>query len=61
MSETLHYLRFKNLSKNWEKYVLNWENGTLNKLGIGNFVHTAEFLALGKPLNIYIDHLMFQN
>ena len=26
---------------------------------IGNSVHTTEFLALGKTLNIYIDYLMF--
>ena len=28
-------------------------------LNTGNFVHTTEFLALGKAVNIYINYLMF--
>ena len=57
MNEIIHYLKFKNLSKNWEKYFLQWE--IYNFEHIGNSVHTTEFLALGKALNIYIDCLMF--
>ena len=25
MNEIIHYLKFKNLSKNYEKYVFQWE------------------------------------
>ena len=57
MNEIIHYLKFKNLSKNWKKYVLHWEK--CNFEHIGNSVHATEFLALGKTLNIYIDYLMF--
>ena len=49
MNEIIHYLKFKNLSKNWKKYVLHWEK--CNFEHIGNSVHTTEFLALGKTLN----------
>ena len=44
------YLKFRNFSKNWEKYVV-----ILNTVKIPwIFVDTAIFLALGKALNIYI-------
>ena len=42
---------------NWEKYVFHWEK--LNFEPIGNSAQKAEFLALGKTLNFYIDYLMF--
>ena len=50
MNEILYYLKFKNLSKNCEKYVFHWEE--LNFKHVGNSVQIAEFLALGKALNI---------
>ena len=37
MIEILHYLRFKNLSKNWEKYVLNWEKWNFEQIGHWKF------------------------
>ena len=55
MNEILHYLKFKNLSKTWAKYVFNWEE--LDFEHIGNSAHTAEFVASGKVLNIYINML----
>ena len=39
------------------KYVFRWEK--LNFEHIGNSVHTTEFLALGKIVNIYINYLIF--
>ena len=54
MNEIVHCLK---LSKDREIYVLLWEK--CNFEHIGNSVHTAELLALGKILNIYIDYLMF--
>ena len=48
------HLKFKNLSKNWEKYFFHWEE--LHFEHIGNYVHTAEFLALVKALNTYINY-----
>ena len=57
MNEIFHYFKFKNLSKNWWKYVFHREK--LNFETIGNSVHTAEFWALGKAwifmssLNLY--------
>ena len=56
MNEIIHYLKFKNLSKNWEKYFL-W--GKCNFEHIANSAHTAGCLALGRVLNIHIDYLMF--
>ena len=38
MNDILHHLKFKNLSKNWEKHVFHWEN-----LNICKFVHTTKF------------------
>ena len=40
----------KNLSKNWEKNVFHWEK--LKFEHIGNYVHTAEFLALEKAKSL---------
>ena len=57
MSKILHYLKFKNLLKNWEKPVFHWEE--LNFEHIRNSVHTAESLALGKVLIIYNSYWMF--
>ena len=57
MNEIIHYFRFKNSSKNWEMYVFHWEKCNFER--IGNFVHIAELLALGKALNFYINYLMF--
>ena len=60
MNEIFHYLKFISLpplSKNWEKYAFHWEKWNFEP--IGNSVHTAEFLPLGKALNIYIDCLTF--
>ena len=34
MNKISHYLKFKNLSKNWEKNVFLWKNGILNPLEI---------------------------
>ena len=53
MNEILCYFKHKkNLSKNWECQENNFEH-------TGNSAHTAEFFALGKALNIYIEDLMF--
>ena len=57
MNEIFHYLKFKNLSKNLEKYILDrikW-----NFEPIGNSAHTVKLLTLGKALIIYMDYLMF--
>ena len=43
--------------KELAKHVFRWEK--LNFEHIGNFLHTTEFLALGKAVNIYINYLMF--
>ena len=59
MNEIFQYLKFKNLSKNWEKCVFHWEE--LNFEHTGNSVHTAEFLALGKALNIYINYSLIHS
>ena len=40
MNEVFRYLKFKNLSKNLEKYVFYWEKPNFEP--IGNSVHTAE-------------------
>ena len=56
MNEIFHYLKFNSLSKNWEKYVFHWEKWNFEH--IWNFAHTAEILALGQALNIYIEYLM---
>ena len=45
------------IKKNWEKCVFLWEERNFEH--IGNSVHTADFSALGKALNIYIDSLIF--
>ena len=45
------------IKKNWEKCVFHWEERNFEH--IGNSVLTADFLALGKALNIYIDSLIF--
>ena len=57
MNDIIHYIKFKKLLKNWEKYVFYWEKWNFEH--IGNSVHNAEFLALGKVLDIYIEYLMF--
>ena len=57
MTDILHYLKFKNLSKKLEKYVFHREKWNFEHTG--NSVHTAESLALGKVLKIYIEYLMF--
>ena len=57
MNEIIRYLKFKNLSKNWEKYVFQWKKCNFKQ--IDNSVHTTEFLALGNYLNIYFNYLMF--
>ena len=55
MNEILpQILRFSNES---EKIVFHWEKQNFEP--IGNSTHKAEFLALGKARNIYIDYLMF--
>ena len=36
-----HYLKFKNSSKNWEKYIFHWQE--LNFEDIGNSVHITPF------------------
>ena len=41
MNEIFNYLQFKNLSKNWEKYIFQWEK--LNFEHLANSVHTTEF------------------
>ena len=46
-----------NVSMNMEKYVFQLEK--LNFEPTANSAHTAERLALGKALNIYINYLMF--
>ena len=57
-NEIFHYMQFKNLSKNWKKYVFQWKK--LNFEHIENSLHTTEFLALlGKVLNICISYSMF--
>ena len=57
MADILHYLKFKNLSKKSEKYVFHREKWKFEH--IGNSVYTAESLALGKALKIYIEYFMF--
>ena len=57
MNGIIHYFKFKNLSKNWEIYVFHWEKWNFGHTG--NSVYTAELLALGKALNIYINYLTF--
>ena len=57
MDEILHYLKFKNFSKDWEKYVFHWKK--LNFGLTGNCGHAEEYLILGKTLNIYFNYLMF--
>ena len=47
----------KEFIKELAKHVFRWEK--LNFKHFGNFVHTTEFLALGKTVNIYINCLMF--
>ena len=47
----------KEFIKELVKHVFRWEK--LNFKHFGNFVHTTEFLALGKTVNIYINCLMF--
>ena len=47
----------KKLSMNWQKYVFPWEKWNFEL--IANSTHIAQLMALGKALNIYIDHLMF--
>ena len=46
---------FKNLAMNRKKYVSHWEEWIFKP--IGNSAHKAEFLALRKVLNIYIDYI----
>ena len=41
----------KNLSTNWQKYVLDWKKWSFES--IANSAHTPELLALGKFLNVY--------
>ena len=43
---------FKNLSINWEKYIFHREGWNFEP--IGNFVHTTEFLTIGKALQILL-------
>ena len=43
--------------KEFGKICFLWEN--LNFERIGNFVHTTEFLELGKAVNIHINYLIF--
>ena len=57
MTEISHYLKFKNLSKNLEKYV--FQSKKLNFEPTVNSVYTTEFLALVKTLHIYIKNLVF--
>ena len=45
MNEAIYKLKFKNLTKNWERYVFHWEK--CNFEHIANSVHTVESLALG--------------
>ena len=47
MNEIFQYLKFKNLTKNWEKYVLHWKK--LYFEHIGNSVHTEEFWHQERP------------
>ena len=56
MNNIFHYHKFKNLSKNWKKYVFHWKK--MNFEDIGNSVYTAEFLALEIDLNNYMDYLV---
>ena len=57
MNEIIHYLKFKNLLKNWEKSVFPYKK--CNFEHIENSVHTTKFFSLGKALNIFIDYFMF--
>ena len=56
MTDILHYLKFKNLSKKLEKYVFHREKWNFEH--IGNSAHTVESLALGKALKVYMEYLM---
>ena len=55
MNEIFYYFKFQNLSKNWEKYISNWEKWNFES--IGNFAHIAEFPALWKPWIFVWKHL----
>ena len=48
---------FKNLSLNWEKYVIFWEKRNFEP--IMNSAHTAERLVLEKAQNKNIDYLLY--
>ena len=54
MNNIFHYLKFKNLLKNWEKYVFYPEKWNFEH--IGSSVCTIELLEL---YDSYIDYLMF--
>ena len=41
---------------NWKKHVFHWEKWNFGP--IANSKHTAELLAFGKAVNIYINYLM---
>ena len=49
-------MRYSITLVNWEKYVFDWEKWNFQP--IASSVHTAEFLALRKALNIYIDNFL---
>ena len=48
---------FKNLSLNWEKYVIFWEKRNFEP--IMNSAHIAELLVLEKAQNKNIDYLLY--
>ena len=50
------YLKFKNLSKNWEKYIFHLEKWYFEPTG--NSLHIEESLVFGEVLNIFINYLM---
>ena len=45
MNDIFHCLKFKDLSKNWEKYIFHWEKWNLEHFG--KSLYTAESLELG--------------
>ena len=56
INEKIHNRKFKNLSKNLEKYVFHWEK--CNFKHIGNSAHMTESLVLRKALNVYVNYFV---
>ena len=64
MNDIFHYLKFKDLSKDWEKFIFHWEKFVFhwqkrNLEHIGKSLYTAESLELGSALNNCIVYLIF--